>query len=429
MKHTQKANDEPRPQVASATRSRISSDRLLSPLALQRTAGNAAVSRLLNGQRGIQRTFAGELANVNVEGLRLKLRALRPGTFGQGQLEKLHTRLNADAREFATAQAALSEWDSVEGASSSSPSPKPSGAPSHGDAAIVPAVTWASMRQVWEHGQGRENAARLCPGYSSDWSLLTKVEAINSQLAVGNRSVIAVSLGLSPTDEVPLGHVKNIAEQFGGMAPGQTEKQTAKAFSDYTKHQYENVTAFTRGKVYDKHQGKDVEAPMEMMKKGGDFFAQLNERWEEAPTVAGFPVVWRVESNPPGEISGEPGVDGRYPGRGALKKINPASTSAVQPIADRADKAGKVVLRITNCKDGDAAHRQPIDLRRLSFYPEEGEILFPPETTYEVIDQQKMKFSGSPKLITVVNVRATPPALQSTKADLAKIIAAKLAAI
>jgi len=240
------------------------------------------------------------------------------------------------------------------------------------------------------------------------------VEAINIELAKKNMEVIAKSLGYSPGAKVPVSHIKNIQEQFSGMSTtGSTSPAAARVLSDYTKSEYENVTAYMRGSYYNKSTKRlePVASGSKMWNRGKEFLEKLDEQWDNGPIAEGFPTVWRVESGPPGEIAGrleEEGGRKVFRGNGKYKKGNTASTSAVQPIAERVDQPDKVLLEITNSKHNDPNYRQPLDLRRLSFYPEEGEILYPGDTVYEVTGTTTLKFKG--KDIPVAQVKATPPA-------------------
>ncbi|MCD8043239.1 MAG: DUF4157 domain-containing protein [Tannerellaceae bacterium] len=236
---------------------------------------------------------------------------------------------------------------------------------------------------------------------------------INKELAKGNPEVISILLQHSGK-QLKREHIRHVMSQYKGMDisdKGQ-DIETAEVISGYTLSEFEYVTAFTRGSVWSKDSKKLKHATAKERLKGALFFSRMNNVWDNVPT-ADVPFTWRTEDKDYGEIS-KGGLNKMY------KKSNPASTS-VNIIPHRAEKKENMLLKITNLNPNNENLRQPIDVRKYSQYPEEGEILYPAYTMYET--NGKIQHSGN---YDYIDVNASLPLKSEAKTAVEQDICEKL---
>lgn len=236
---------------------------------------------------------------------------------------------------------------------------------------------------------------------------------LNKEIAKGNHEVISILLSKDGI-ELNSSSLKHIKSQFKNLDfsdVGEDDK-TIKTLSSYTKSEFEYVTAFVRGYIWSKGDRCYKYADKNARLRGAKLLTRMNNVWDSAPkTDAVFS--WRTENKKLGEISNG-GLNGGY-----IKK-NPASTS-INIIAHRAEKKENTLLKIQNMNKEDATRRQPIDLRKYSQYPEEGEILYPAYTTYKV--ELPKKKEGR---YDYYDVKAELPLKKDSKTNLLNDIIAKI---
>lgn len=235
---------------------------------------------------------------------------------------------------------------------------------------------------------------------------------INKELAKGTPNVISKLLEYEEI-ELKKEYIEYVKRQFQGMDisdKGQ-DTETVKVISGYTLSEFEYVTAFIRGTVWMKDLKKYRHATLKERLRGAQFLTRMNNVWGNAPT-ADVEYTWRTESKDPGEIS-KGGSTTEY------TKSNPASTS-VNIIPHRAGKKENILLKIKNSNRNDKACRPPIDMRKYSQYPEEGEILYPAYTKYRVENE------GKEGIYKYTGVTATTPEEVYAKTAVEKDISDKL---
>ena len=236
---------------------------------------------------------------------------------------------------------------------------------------------------------------------------------LNKEIAKGNHEVISILLskdGMELNSSI-LKHIKSQFKNLDFSDVGEDDK-TIKTLRSYTMSDFEYVTAFVRGYIWSKSDRCYKYADKSTRLKGAKLLTRMNNVWDSAPNTD-VDFSWRTENKKLGEIS-KGGLEGEY-----IKK-NPASTS-INIIAHRAEKEENTLLKIQNMNKGDATKRQPIDLRKYSQYPEEGEILYPAYTTYKV--ELPTKTEGS---YDYYDVKAELPIKDQSKTNLLNDIIAKI---
>ena len=238
---------------------------------------------------------------------------------------------------------------------------------------------------------------------------------LNKEIAKGNREVIKVLLSKSGIvlNSSSLKHIKSQFKNLDFSDVGEDDK-TIKTLRSYTMSDFEYVTAFVRGYIWSKSEKCYEYANENTLLKGAMLLTRMNNIWDSAPNID-VDFSWRTENNELGEIS-KGGLNGGY-----VKK-NPASTS-INIIAHRAEKPENALLKIKNMNKGDATKRQPIDLRKYSQYPEEGEILYPAYTKYKVVHNSVLPKEGN---YYYYEVDAELPNKDKSKANLLNDISAQI---
>ena len=198
------------------------------------------------------------------------------------------------------------------------------------------------------------------------------IRTIKINMALRGAHGADVALRLLGNNKIS-GLLRSVLDELSRMAEVDVENVDQEAidvFSLYTKQGYENVTGVARGNIkYNKPQGRDLPMNQKDIEDGIKTQADLIKHWAAMPRYTGTEL-YRVVHAGTGEDELAIG--------GSSEKLNPTSTSVAMDWSRV--EAGKVCCLI-HVVAGNAA-KGPVDIRSVSSYTHEGEVLLPPGTVF-----------------------------------------------
>jgi hypothetical protein len=197
---------------------------------------------------------------------------------------------------------------------------------------------------------------------------------INMALRGDNAKQVVELLIGHPVDPTVFEQMHAELQTMPEVKPTELDETAVNVFAYYTKEGYENVTGLARGNQrWDKLLGKDREMSDAEKKKGEKTLSDLLTHW---PKMTKFPgtTVYRV-------VKKKTELDALEVGK-SMSKPNPTSTSiALDWSRVDPEKTTSCKITITNGSKTNG----PVDIRAVSTYTHEGEILLPPRTNFKMI--------------------------------------------